>query len=37
MIESIKKLHEDIFVRFKVEQIDFAKDLPVNMTKEMYI
>lgn len=35
--KSIKKLHEDVFKRFKVEQIDYAADLPAKMTKEMYI
>lgn len=36
-VNTIKKLHEDVFKRQQVNHIDYSKDLPEQFTKEMYI
>ena len=35
--DSLKKLHEDVFVRMQVDHIDFSDDIPEKFTKELYM
>ena len=35
--ESLKKLHEDVFVRMHVDHIDYSDKIPEKFTKELYI